>query len=676
MEEFFYFKEFETKEELDVYIGDAAFGLEEHPGICFGFHVTERSATDIEVELYFNALGPNFLQSMPNQKEPAYDESNVDPELSSYELYTERGFVYMQNLAANVVLKHSTQKPSASIAAVTIPFLYSDIEGDFFPLILNGLFSFFLQLIYIPFLYRTVNRVVSEKSTRARESMRMMGMSDFSYWLSWLLYWTVINLAISIIIWFLGTVNIFQKDHGDALFLFVFLFGQSLFGLLLVAQAIFSNPKNAASTTSGLYFFSSIVQALFITETSSYAQKVAVCWFIPTLSMINGSFSLCNNFAVGRVANWTLQYQNFAFIDSIWLLIVGGLNWLIFGLYLEYALPKEFGRRRHPLFFLTCLCEKRNREVTAESRADAEVNELANLDPKCYEQVPFEIQQKEKQNKVLKIGELEKVFDNGFKAVNGVNLKMYEDQIFVLLGHNGAGKTTTINMLTGLFAQTKGHAHLFGIDMFNDMASVRQLMGVCPQHDVLFELLTVEEHISIFYDLKGADPRLKKQEIEKLLKDLYLEDQRYKQAMQLSGGNKRKLSVAIALCGHSKFVLLDEPTSGLDLSARRQLWNMLKEEKKNRIIILTTHYMDEADILGDRIGIMKGGAVVALGSSIFLKSTFGAGYNLVVVKENADPNTKIMPFLHQHLGKNVKKQSEIQSEMTITIPNEYAPSFP
>jgi ATP-binding cassette subfamily A (ABC1) protein 3 len=120
--------------------------------------------------------------------------------------------------------------------------------------------------------------------------------------------------------------------------------------------------------------------------------------------------------------------------------------------------------------------------------------------------------------------------------------------------------------------------------------------------------------------------------------------------MQLSGGNKRKLSVAIALCGHSKFVLLDEPTSGLDLSARRQLWNMLKEEKKNRIIILTTHYMDEADILGDRIGIMKGGAVVALGSSIFLKSTFGAGYNLIVVKDNADPNTKIMPFLHQHLG--------------------------
>lgn len=94
-------------------------------------------------------------------------------------------------------------------------------------------------------------------------------------------------------------------------------------------------------------------------------------------------------------------------------------------------------------------------------------------------------------------------------------------------------------------------------------------MGVCPQHDVLFELLTVEEHISIFFDLKGADPKIKKNEINELLKDLGLEDQRHKQAMQLSGGNKRKLSVAIALCGNSKFVLLDEPTSGMDLSARR-----------------------------------------------------------------------------------------------------------
>jgi ATP-binding cassette subfamily A (ABC1) protein 3 len=211
--------------------------------------------------------------------------------------------------------------------------------------------------------------------------------------------------------------------------------------------------------------------------------------------------------------------------------------------------------------------------------------------------------------------------------------------------------------------------------MFNDMDAVRQTMGVCPQHDVLFELLTTEEHLNIFYDLKGADPKLKKAEIEKLMKDVGIYDKKNALASQLSGGNKRKLSVAIALCGDSKFVLLDEPTSGMDLSARRQLWNMLKEYKKDRIILLTTHYMDEADILGDRIGIMTSGKVTALGSSIFLKSTFGVGYNLTVVKSNSDKNESIIPFIRENLGDKVIQQSEIQQEMTLQIPTEYAPKF-
>ena len=103
-------------------------------------------------------------------------------------------------------------------------------------------------------------------------------------------------------------------------------------------------------------------------------------------------------------------------------------------------------------------------------------------------------------------------------------------------------------------------------------------------------------------------------------------------AHTLSGGNKRKLSVCIALCGGSRFVLLDEPTSGMDLGARRNLWDMLKSYKRDRIVILTTHYMDEADVLGDRIGIMAKGQLMCLGSSLFLKNRFGAGYKLTMVK--------------------------------------------
>ena len=145
-------------------------------------------------------------------------------------------------------------------------------------------------------------------------------------------------------------------------------------------------------------------------------------------------------------------------------------------------------------------------------------------------------------------------------------------------------------------------------------------------------------------------------------------------AKNLSGGSRRKLSVAIALIGGSKLVLLDEPTSGMDLTARRKLWNMLKNYKNNRIVILTTHYMDEADILGDRIGIMAEGQLICLGSSLFLKNRFGVGYNLTMVKDNKEPNKKVGEFLTQKLG-DVKKLSEVSSEITYQIPSHLSTKF-
>jgi len=157
----------------------------------------------------------------------------------------------------------------------------------------------------------------------------------------------------------------------------------------------------------------------------------------------------------------------------------------------------------------------------------------------------------------------------------------------------------------------------------------------------LFDSLTPEEHLDIFYDFKGGDPARKQEEISRLIVDVSLAPDKNKQAGSLSGGNRRKLSVAIAICGNSRLVLLDEPTAGMDLSARRSLWDMLKNYRNDKIIILTTHYMDEADVLGDRIGIMAKGKIRCLGSSLFLKNRFGAGYKLTMVKKFKVPNSKI-----------------------------------
>lgn len=132
---------------------------------------------------------------------------------------------------------------------------------------------------------------------------------------------------------------------------------------------------------------------------------------------------------------------------------------------------------------------------------------------------------------------LQKTYDSGFQAVKGVNIKMFDSQIFALLGHNGAGKTTIISMLTGLIEKSEGQAKCYNVDMFEDMDNVREFMGVCPQHDVLFDLLTPREHLDIFYDFKGGDPMNKKREIDSLIEDVGLSIDQYKTSKTLSGGN-------------------------------------------------------------------------------------------------------------------------------------------
>ena len=218
---------------------------------------------------------------------------------------------------------------------------------------------------------------------------------------------------------------------------------------------------------------------------------------------------------------------------------------------------------------------------------------------------------------------------------------MFEGQIFALLGQNGAGKSTTISMLTGLISKSRGKAICYNINVFEEMDKVREFMGICPQHDVLFDLLTPLEHLDIFYDFKGGDLSRKQEEIERLINGVGLDREQYKNAYKLSNGNKRKLSVSIALCGGSKLILLDEPTAGMDISARRKLWDMLKIYKKNKIILLTTHFMEEADVLADRIGIMCNGNLSCLGSSYFLKNRFRIGYSIKFVKKNR----KVSPAL-------------------------------
>ncbi|NWI10453.1 ABCA2 protein, partial [Crypturellus soui] len=192
------------------------------------------------------------------------------------------------------------------------------------------------------------------------------------------------------------------------------------------------------------------------------------------------------------------------------------------------------------------------------------------------------------------------------------------------------------SILTGLFPPTSGSATIYGHDIRTEMDEIRKNLGMCPQHNVLFDRLTVEEHLWFYSQLKSMAEEEIRKEMDKMIEDLELSNKRHSLVQTLSGGMKRKLSVAIAFVGGSRAVILDEPTAGVDPYARRAIWDLILKYKPGRTILLSTHHMDEADLLGDRIAIISHGKLKCCGSPLFLKSTYGDGYKLTVVKKQSD----------------------------------------
>ena len=264
---------------------------------------------------------------------------------------------------------------------------------------------------------------------------------------------------------------------------------------------------------------------------------------------------------------------------------------------------------------------------------------------------------------ILKIQNIFKTFDDGKKALNGVSFNLYKNEIFALLGHNGAGKSTLINILTGLYPTTAGSAiyNKKNILTSDGLDNFRKYLGICPQHDVLFDDLTVEEHLEMFCVFKSVQKEKIKNEITKIIQDFDLITKRHTKACNLSGGQKRKLSICIALVGGSSVIFLDEPTSGMDITSRRNLWDILKRYTNGRIIILTTHYMEEASVLGNRIGILSEGEMKCIGSPLFLIERFGKNINLNITKELDANDKEIINFIQNNI-QNIDIEYEIFTE--------------
>uniref|UniRef100_H2YP09 ABC transporter domain-containing protein n=1 Tax=Ciona savignyi TaxID=51511 RepID=H2YP09_CIOSA len=514
--------------------------------------------------------------------------------------------------------------------------------------------------------------VVNEKEKKIKEGMKMMGLNNLALWYSnfFLIFLIFFLYGISLVIPKLFIQVFFKKIYillDKNIIGYYALSLQQMMSFMLTP--FFSKAKTAGAVGSLL----SLILSLFF----------LIVFFLPNMSTaVVCLLHLISpaGFAIGlnqiAVLELTSDGANFDSITTgqipLYLtyvfLAVDIVVYFLLTLYFDSVIPSEYGQRK-PLIY--CLMpsfwcppkkvpkvdDEFSTDVTAEREpVDAdfigkEAIVIRNV-TKVYE--PFGLLTKAKDSTT---------------AVQNFSLNIYEGQITAILGHNGAGKTTLFNILTGFVEATTGSARIYDYDVTNtfDMLKIRQMTGVCPQHNILNDELTVMQHLELYAGIKGIPDEKIKSEINRVINLVDLEDQVDTLSIKLSGGQKRKLSVGIAIIGDPKILILDEPTAGMDPYSRHKLWNVLRSRKAGRITLLTTHFMDEADILADRKIILSKGKLRCVGSSLFLKNKYGVGYHLGIVTKTSNKVEEITDCVKSHIADSELHRSA-GFELSYTLP--------
>ena len=525
---------------------------------------------------------------------------------------------------------------------------------------------------------KTVIFVMNEKQLGLREAAKLMGMRESAYYTSifiseGLVHGLVVSLLCSLFTLYhpcppasssptLASCNpsatLYNQASVGSTFGLYFCFCLAAVPFSLFLCCFFSAANSAGQATLAVLIVLYVVFCAKIIDSTS-VPLLSWCCVLPPLALQVGALSLIQPADPPS----TSSLPTIASVDGI--LLADVVLYSVLAWYFSASRPWDFwrtgrwregggekGEEKNPLATSLLLPED---HAAADDDSREQVDLVGGNQP------------------TVKVTGLSKSFGNagggGARVVDNVSFEMYQDQIYCLLGHNGAGKTTTISILTGSLSPTSVEGfHVYGHGL-DDLTGIRSSLGVCPQHDVLFENLSVAEHIVFFSRLKGYTWQAAAQEADYFLRLFHLGKRARHKGAELSGGQRRKLSVAIAVCGGSKLVCLDEPSAGMDPLARRELWDLLSSLRVGRTILLTSHYMDECEVLGDRIAIMNLGRVVCEGSCLFLKKRYGSGYRLTFQDKAQVVN--LAQIVRKHVA---SAELEPDSDDTMLLPFSCSPA--
>ena len=682
------FKDFNSIEDLNNYVKDPQYTSDPNKLICFGVKFSyDEGNKNYDYSLHFfdfEKMGEEGVQDIATNNQGMFDTFKSGPDLDAYMKYKNGAYSYMMKIVNQYILRKETGNENAELNYGVTAMKYIDYRVDSFGEFLGYMITIIIVVAYMSPLSLYVYRIVGEKETKTKEGMKIMGLREGEYFLSYFIQYFVIAIFESLINAILLEV-VFNHIPLHFLFEFILLWSLDVFALIYFFQSFIDKTRIAIVLSLVMYFIMYCISLACMFEKTSMKLKIILSIF-PAVSLNTGILLLSKfeyHFRNFHNRDFLVDHYNYSIGIMFLMFGIDFFFYLFLGYYFQNVLPHEFGIRK-PWYFLCSSdywCNSRSKKrkylniknklelpeySTDESRLLEDEKNIYGRSSKFESEEIYE--DKNRKDDVLEIRNIVKIFGDGKKAVDGVNLNFYKDEIFALLGHNGAGKTTLISILTGMYEATKGKAIYDGINILdsNNMDLFREKLGICPQHDILFDNLNIREHLEMFSIFKGVDSVNVQTEVNKILHDFQLENIQHMIAKNLSAGQRRKLSIAIALIGGSEIIFLDEPSSGMDITSRRNLWEILKRQCEGKIIILTTHYMEEASVLGQRIGIINAGHMKCLGSPLFLIEKYGKYMSLNVLKDDNADNKKIVDFVSS-LAENVEYEI-LSEEIMFRIP--------
>ncbi|XP_074567442.1 ABC transporter A family member 2-like [Curcuma longa] len=528
--------------------------------------------------------------------------------------------------------------------------------------------TFFLAIAMFGFVFQ-ISSLILEKELKLRQAMSLMGLYDSAYWLSWFTweaFLTFLAALFSVLFGMMFQFNFFLNNSFTVLFLVFFLFQLNMLSFAFMISAFISKSSSATTVGFSIFingFLTQLVTIFGFPYDDNFSNLYRVIWSLFPPNLLAKALDLLGSATAtseDEGISWrrrgecpSRESDCVITIDDIYKWLISTFFvWFLLAIYFDNIIPNSNGVRKPIFYFLSpsywigkdgnrvvegglCSCFKSippsddsastDEDVLEEETAVKQQAANGDVDPQVAVQIRGLTKTYAGTNK---ISCCKCQRSPPYHAVKGIWVNFAKDQLFCLLGPNGAGKTTVINCLTGITPVTGGDALIYGYSVrtSSGMSSIRRMIGVCPQFDILWDELSGKEHMHLFASIKGLPPSTIKSVAEKSLAEVKLTAAASVRSGSYSGGMKRRLSVAIALIGDPKMVFLDEPTTGMDPITRRHVWDIIEAAKKGRAIVLTTHSMEEADILSDRIAIMAKGKLRCIGTSIRLKSRFGTGY--------------------------------------------------